>query len=381
MEVHWNDQLLVRPHEQNQLISLTGGAEVKFQGINQLKAEQIHFWLLELPEQRSSQSKLQPDRMLALGNVKMSTPQFSAAVKRMEVWFKQLSPPPVGPAANMVGAWGSRPTAPAEMASPQRPAGPAAAIQPAGPEMVMRKEDSPIFADTKIGTVPGTAAQTDLNPPHAQQHLEITGSLLRAHVLMIDQGSQQSSELSELMVEENVHLAETQTALPTEKPLLITGSLLKVTDANRPTSVVHVLGQPAHFEGRGMSLTGPDINLDRGVNLLWIDGPGRMDLPVDRDPEGRPLAAQPKFASRLATCDALRRQQGDIRAIGGGLRSRPATADQRHGGDASAADPLRGSEDGAAAAGRGDFLPQRRPAGKQLRSIRNSKCCRKIAWR
>ena len=297
MEVRWNDQLLVRPHEQNQLISLTGGAEVKFQGINQLNAEEIHFWLWELPDQQPGQSKLQPDRMLARGNVKMHTPQFSAATPRLEVWFKQLQPAAAGPAASMVGARGPSPTAAAQTAAPQRPApemaGPQFPIANATgtlaslpPPMVAPQRPTVEKAAIQPAA-PEMAAPGNFNPPHAQQHMEIAGGLIRAHMLMSDQ----ASELSELMVEENVRLAETQTALPTEKPLLVTGSLLKVTDANRPTSVVHVLGQPAHFEGRGMSLTGPDINVDRGANLLWIDGPGRMDVPVDRDPEGRPLAA------------------------------------------------------------------------------------------
>ena len=51
-----------------------------------------------------------------------------------------------------------------------------------------------------------------------------------------------------------------------------------------------VLGKPAHLEGRGMSLTGPNIAIDRGANLLTMEGAGTMERFLDRDLENRPLS-------------------------------------------------------------------------------------------
>ena len=102
LEARWKDQLLVRPDkekqphvaadQQQQLISLTGGAEIKFQAINQLNADEIHFWLWELPQGAAASAKLQPDRMFASGNVRVDSPQFSSAVEELNIWFKQIAP-------------------------------------------------------------------------------------------------------------------------------------------------------------------------------------------------------------------------------------------------------------------------------------------------
>ncbi len=44
------------------------------------------------------------------------------------------------------------------------------------------------------------------------------------------------------------------------------------------------------MEGRGMSLTGPNIHIDRGANVLTMEGPGRMEKFLVRDLEDRPLS-------------------------------------------------------------------------------------------
>jgi hypothetical protein len=101
----------------------------------------------------------------------------------------------------------------------------------------------------------------------------------------------QQGELVELSVEDNARLTETQTAQPGEQPVVITGRRVHVKDANRPQAAADVVGTPAHFQGRGINLSGPNINLNKGQNRVWVDGPGQMDLPVDHDLEGRPLAS------------------------------------------------------------------------------------------
>ena len=72
LEARWNGQLQVRPHGENQVISLTGGAGLKSRGIGQLDAGEIHFWLLESKPQRPDDpSRLRPDRMLAREDVRV----------------------------------------------------------------------------------------------------------------------------------------------------------------------------------------------------------------------------------------------------------------------------------------------------------------------
>ena len=40
--------------------------------------------------------------------------------------------------------------------------------------------------------------------------------------------------------------------------------------------------EPAQVDARGMTMEGAAIELDRGVNRLWIDGAGNMSLPMRR---------------------------------------------------------------------------------------------------
>ena len=49
LEVTWNDQLRIFPHEHSQVISLSGGATLKSPGIGGLQAREIFFWLAETP--------------------------------------------------------------------------------------------------------------------------------------------------------------------------------------------------------------------------------------------------------------------------------------------------------------------------------------------
>ncbi len=235
LEARWKKQLQVGPDEENHLISLTGGAELSYRGIGRLEADEVHFWLLEsAAADGSDKSKLTPDRMLARRDVRVQSPQLSGVVDQLEVWFNQ-SKSEVGGRKPEAGGWG-----------------------PGGDEAVSGPADA---------------------SGEPRQHFEIVGSLLRLEVDM----REGSPELSKLTAEDNVRFTETQTERPDEQPLAVQGDLLQVVNASEPRAAVTVKGSPAHFEGRGLGLTGPEISLNRGTNLLTIEGPGRMDLAIDRD--------------------------------------------------------------------------------------------------
>ena len=258
LDAHWLDKLEVRPQDKDQVISLHGEATLDFQAMGRLDAQDIHFWMHESPQDAASGKGYQPDRLLAEGNVVGASPQFSAKVDRLEVWFS--SPPPAVPASGGPGLAAG---------------GPALAYVPstAGP--------SP---PSPLAGMPGGAPAA---PGERQSHLEINGRLLQARVILQDQ---QHGDLTEVTVVDHVNLRETQTAAPGDLPLVVTGQWLHATEASSPQAKVTVTGEPAHMEGRGMSLTGPNIHIDRGANVLSMEGPGQMDKLLDRDLENRPLS-------------------------------------------------------------------------------------------
>ncbi len=326
LHARWREKLQVRPHGPNQVISLTGGAEVDYHGIGRLSAGEIHFWLLESRSSGapSAAAQWKPDRMMARHDVRLAHPQVDAAVNRMEVWFECVGPPPgagpirAGPMAAALmarpgrtlawitrifvpGSWDVRTTtsgatrlvrlamAPSDRDDP----GPPLDRRLPAPDRAAPRGRRGADAYPLPGLRPGARAAPapadplpGLNPAGPGQRFDVTGDLLRAQIVLRGR----EAELAELVLEGDVRLKEAQTERPDERPMLVIGDRVHVVDASRPHAAVAVTGRTAHFEARGLGLNGSNINLNRGTNRLWIDGPGWMTLPMDRDPRGRPLA-------------------------------------------------------------------------------------------
>jgi len=114
------------------------------------------------------------------------------------------------------------------------------------------------------------------------------------------------ADVSDVIIEGNASIDQIKTTRPDEAPLRarghrlivkqahiqdgriieIVGSPSEITENGRTIKVVPV---PGHVEARGLSLDGQRIQLDQGINRLWIDGPGKMTLPMTRDLEGKVL--------------------------------------------------------------------------------------------
>jgi hypothetical protein len=299
LEARWQQKLEVRPQDQNQVISLLGGARLNFQAMGRLDAEEIHFWLHEAPPDAAGHSALKPDRLLAEKNVVGDSPQFSSKVDRLEVWF--TSAPPAAPLAGIAAA-----------ANAANPRGTYLPSTLEGPALAPLPDTSggsalPAPAAAAVASSPTDSPLIPLGMPKPaaaggrQSHVEISGRLLQARVLLRDQAlhdqpsqdqplhDQPQGELTEVTVTDRVQFRETQTASPGDKPLLVTGQWLHAAEANTPQAKFTVKGEPAHMEGRGMSLTGPNIFIDRGGNVLAMEGPGVMEQFLDHDLENRPL--------------------------------------------------------------------------------------------
>ena len=289
LEARWSEQLQVRTVDRQQVISLTGGAELGYGQLGKLTAGEIHFWLFESESSATAtgnQPRLRPDRMMAKQQVQLDSTQLSGAVEQLEVWFEQdesiqvPSGPPTDPVAS---GWGL----------PQFSRGENGTVSLADrgvvPGQVVRL---PVCYSGSLRTVRRPGSQETLVPVVGRpvetlpgQHFEIIGGLLRARMKIRSAGP----ELTELMIEDDVRLSETRNAQADKRPMVLSGQRIHLVDATKPHASVTVVGSPAHFEGRGLGLTGSNINLNQGTNRLWIDGPGWMDLPLDRDFAGNPL--------------------------------------------------------------------------------------------
>jgi hypothetical protein len=269
LQATWRKELQLRPHEGQHVLSLYGAASVEFTETGAIASDEIHVWMKEVensaggppvsPQQPLGGSKqIQPQKMKAIGNVTIDSPRLAGRTGQLEIRIR--TPVKRQPAANRPG---TAPGTPAARSSPP-------------PNAVDSSNSGPL----------GIAGFTQ----GGDQRFDVTCDLLR--VGLVRNGEKVFVDY--VTAEKDVRLIETQTAKPGELPLELTGDHVQIVGATAPrTTEATVRGAPARVLGRGLSTKGGTIRLHRGQNRLRIDGPGEMQLPIDRDLDGN-LLAQPQ---------------------------------------------------------------------------------------
>ena len=285
----WQQELRLRPQEQEHVLSLLGGAELGYGGFGVLSALEIYFWMRQVPDQPGGR-QMQPDRMLARQQVRLDSLQLSGAVDQLEVWFEK-QPAGQGPQVAPGGRAGRDPrletmrTAvdlstriPSALEEVWRP------LNEAGQRLGLGSR-SPSPSSTADGVPPAPIRPPPRPATHPERRFDVTGRLLRARVVT----TENHADVAELMVEGKVHFLETRTTRPDDKPLVVKGDRVHLLDPAQPYAAATVVGSPAHFQARGLALSGSNINLNRGTNRLWTEGPGRLEIILDRDFSGQPI--------------------------------------------------------------------------------------------
>ncbi len=263
--IEWQRELHLRRYQGTQVVSALGRPRLEATGTGSMTADEVHLWLRDPPpdeaaHDRSPADGVQPDRMLAQGNVKIDSPQLTAATARMEVWFR---PSAKRSPANSSATSGPRPLVPV-----------AQNTNSAAPPRVL------------------SVARSGDDPP--QQRYAVEGQLVRMQMLLEDR----DAKLADLTVDGGVVFRETHTARPDDEPLIIRGDRLQLSGAEDELAHATISGQPAHVEARGMTIEGAAIDLDQQTNRMWIDGAGRMTLPVRQDLQGQPVDSPQRLVVR-----------------------------------------------------------------------------------
>jgi len=254
-QLRWNQELHLRPHDDAHVLSISGRPQMRMTELGQLTSDEVHFWLREKKAERDAAQKkdeqmveVQPDRMMAEGEVQVESPQLTGATERLELWFQQVA---AGPKTARTANSDNDATKP-----DNRPVRPAPAPREAPAESRLASEDS----------------------------YDVRGKLIRLQVQVADR---ENMQVTDLAIDGDVKLRQTKMATPDEQPLWIEGDRLQMADADGPNAQVAVTGQPAKISVRGLTLEGKAIELDRATNQVKIDGAGMMKAPIDRDLEGR----------------------------------------------------------------------------------------------
>jgi hypothetical protein len=253
VEAKWNKELRIQPQDGTQVVSLVTQAAITMQSLGTFVADEVHFWLLEMPRagrdgrvsldssDHTARSKVQiiPDRLLAMRGVEVDSPKLHAKTDRLEAWF--FTPDP------------------AVVSEPNKQSGP---------------------------FKPGTLIGAPNEPKGPPQKFDVSGKLVQMRI-----ATGKVNGVEDLTIQGNAQIDEIQTAQPGQAPIKLRGEAVELRGGTTPDAIVHVVGQPAKISARGLTLQGDAIHLHRGENRVWIDGPGDATFPLPQKipPPGRPV--------------------------------------------------------------------------------------------
>jgi hypothetical protein len=265
VEVRWTDAMqLVRRNGQPILV-LDGRPNVSMSGAGTLWADQLQVFLRETPGAAATRggafgslaAAVTVERITASGSVDLQSLELTGKVNQLEINIDNA------PAA--AGAAG---------------AGDAAAGQ--GP--------------------PGMAALAGASGGPRRMY-DVAGITLRVDAALV----QRRAVVRGLRVEGSVVFEERPdgAVASAPPPLRIVAERLQVTGADTPQARIEIAGgggknglpaSLAEITARGAKLTAPAIVVNRGANPATINSPGVLELPVDRDLSGNPLAQPERLA-------------------------------------------------------------------------------------
>lgn len=258
-EATWNEQLVLQKHQGSHVFSLVAGGKVRQHGLGEFAADRLHVWLREVPRPPQADGKprfeYRADRMLAEKNVRIDSLPLTGATQKAEVWVRYSDEP-----------------LPTSEPAPRNPS-------------------------------PDNRGAPNRRP----QRFDVQSD--RIQVQLVRQGER--TEVEHLILDGQVRFRETQTSRPEDAPFAITGQIVQIERAQSPDGSVLVRGSPAEITARGLTMTGPNIELQRRENRLSIVGPGGMSMPASRlrtgdSPGGNkgpmPIAAN---SAELATAETV----------------------------------------------------------------------------
>jgi hypothetical protein len=270
----WQKTLQIQPQDQFQVISLVQASTVTIDPLGRFDGNELHLWVQEMPatdrkegltagpgpaennmslagsplkdSPAAPSSSLVPHRLEAVGAVRVVSEQLDVDTNRLQAWFVNLPP-----GAGDVQPQRLPPIAPPPIHEPVQPAGYLA-------------ENTP------------QAAIRDVKPQNIQR-FHVGGEQIQLQAIV--RGRQ--FELEDLVIDGKADILETRMPQADLEPIFARGTHLELRQGSKPAATtVQINGFPAEIGGRGVSLAGRQIDMDRGRNELRIDGLGEATMPM-----------------------------------------------------------------------------------------------------
>ena len=216
-----------------------------------------------------SKTTIIPLRLLAVGNVRLVSPQLDADTSRLEAWFINL------------------------------PAEPPPDLPPPGPPARIREPVQPVAYTPEMP--PHGMIRDVIRPPNVQK-FHVGGGMIRMQLLV--RGRQY--DLEDLNIEQRAQIDEIRTPEPGQEPIRIRGDLLEVRRGTQPQATVEITGQPAEVAGRGMSVK-PAARFRSAAAKTDCGSMGRARQPCRRASRTLGFRGQePGATGQGVTCKAAR---------------------------------------------------------------------------
>lgn len=239
-ELRWTEGMELRRVEGRPILNVRGRPRLTMAG-GRMWADQLELRLRERSADGSEAELLPadvvPEQMIAQGHVDIQSPQLSGKINELAISVEYL------PELSPLG----------DPASGSRPGG--------GPSLLNGGVADARSYNINADTLNAKITVRDGNM--AVQALDARGELLFRESAVASVGTQ---------------------------PLVVRGRELTVRKADTPAAEIALKGTPASITAQGMSINALEIQVNRGTSGAMINAPGQLQIPMNRDLMGEPLA-------------------------------------------------------------------------------------------
>ncbi len=311
--IRWKESLEMRPTEiaGQQWLGLFGNVLVESEDLGYMATDELEVWLrkpADLPANPKPASgpgvgaRFLPERLRAMGNVNLSTPQIKAKVAELGLAINFLSQPDPNAVDQSTVALSD---------SAGRPM--YSWVQPPASTNSLGNS-SPAIA----GSFPAAKPQS----PSLTNSMTVVGRSLDSTIFVAGNESWIDNLTVTGPLQVNAETLGTPGPAASQAGWQVVGDELQMATNKTGQVDLQITGQPARITLAEGSLEGPTIRFDQKSNLIWMDQPGEFTLPTSTlaNPSNRPTTAlnwfEPphcKWQGRMLFDGKTVRIEGDIR--------------------------------------------------------------------
>jgi lipopolysaccharide export system protein LptA len=267
LEARWKEKLIYAKDGPHDLLTLKGDATfLDHEHGQELQAQLLKVWLEPSEETagpaESDHQRRKPHHLDAIGQVSANSPEMRVHdSERLVIAFKDAPP--------------------AQGRLPSEPPAPSAASR-GGADLKSVLPDKPASGTASQSVLPEKPANGSDPPGPAKpkKPMDLSARLIKADVLR----SGSKNDLDKVWCEGAVRVVQ-EPATPEDKAIDIRGETLQLThhvDGN----VLAVTGEQAHVQHDKLLIIGPEVNIDQTTNEAWVNGPGAMRMPSQKNFDG-----------------------------------------------------------------------------------------------